>query len=95
VRTVEVHTYSGSVYIVKQTEEGNFLLQADNVPSRTSAQLNPEEEWPIQKPEPWPPQLGQPVTLLSRYFHDKTHPDRMPGGGKITSPVRAVIHREG
>jgi hypothetical protein len=35
--------------------------------------------------------VGVPATLISRYYDQPDHPERIPGGGKVTSPVREVV----
>lgn len=84
-----VETEAGSVYRIREAEDGTWWLSGTNVPNPGSLPL-PEGEWQIERPDPWPPIIGQPVfvpALLSLAMDD---PKRIPGGGKWTSLVRSV-----
>jgi hypothetical protein len=83
-------TESGSHYYV-DVEDDRFYLSGENVASDRSASIPSYTRWEIKRPTPWPPQLGQSLTMFSKFFHEpKDHPLRIPGGGKITSLVRTI-----
>ncbi len=85
---VTVFTVSGSVYHITETSEG-WTLSADNQPNPSSAKL--AGTWPIQRPIPWPPEVGKCLTLLCIHTQQPPwYPGRMPGGGRYTSSVRAI-----
>lgn len=85
-----MRTASGSVYRVVQDAEGRWWLNADNVANPRSRRLDPDLWWQIEQPHPWPPQLGVPVVLIAATDLDRCDPERVPGGGKATSPVRVI-----
>lgn len=88
--TAAIHTDSGSMYHVLLDQQGRWWLRADNVPNPLSRALDRNQWWRIQRPYPWPPELGSPVRLAAPPEMDRGDRARIPGGGKITSPVRAV-----
>jgi hypothetical protein len=87
---VELHTRSGSVYIVVQDTGGAWWLGADNRPTQESRSLSDGGPWRIEAPEVWPPVVGQPAAIYALREIPYGHPARVPGGGKITSPVLRV-----
>lgn len=91
---VEVITRSGSIYRVAQDGEGQWWMNADNVANPTSRRLDPDRWWRIQQPCPWPPELGERLWLVPPDALDRDDPERVPGGGKRTSPVRLVRDAE-
>lgn len=86
----EAITASGSLYRVARDGEGIWWMSADNVPNSTSQRLEPDPWWRICYPEPWPPELGQRLWLRAPEELARDDPRRIPGGGKHTSPVRAI-----
>lgn len=84
-----VITQSGSAYTISQ-EGAKFFLEADNVPNPMSGKI--EGRWEVGVPSPWPPVEGLPLFIPARtdIFWDREHPERIPGGGKHTSPVVEV-----
>lgn len=94
VRRVEITTRSGSVYRVGRGTDGGWWMSADNVPNLTSVPLDPDDRWEIRRPDPWPPELGERIWLMPPEELDRDDPHRMPGGGKRTSPVRAIRRPE-
>lgn len=92
MRGASVRTATGSVYRMVEDGETRWWLNADNVANPTSRRLDPQVWWRIQQPDPWPPELGSPVMLLAPLEFDRRNPERLPGGGKITSPVRLLQH---
>lgn len=78
---MRIITTTGSVYTVIK-ENNKWWLSAKNVPNPTSGKL--EGMWEIQEPKI---KIGQSAELISAYVNDRDNPLRMPGGGKITSPV--------
>lgn len=83
--TTKVTTESGSVYYVRE-DAGRYYLRALNKPNPYSVDVSPEREWEVA-PAPWPPVVGEQMLLLSVYVWEPGHPERIPGGGKYTSPV--------
>jgi hypothetical protein len=47
-------------------------------------------EWPMQRPDPWPAVPGHSIALVAPPHLAIDDPHRIPGGGKITSPVVRV-----
>ena len=89
MRHFKVTTVSGSEYILSGDELECTLHR------NTKLVLNPFStetpgSWALKPPEVWPPVVGQPMLLLSLYYEDRLNPLRIPGGGKLTSPVVSV-----
>ena len=87
---VEVRTHSGSVYRVGRDEQGRWWMTACNVPHERSRRLEMGRWWHVQRPSPWPPELGERLWLIAPDDVDPGDPRRVPGGGRHTSLVRAV-----
>jgi hypothetical protein len=85
-----IKTYSGSIYKIRVDEDRRFWLTTDHVVNPNSTDIN-GQEWEIQQPRPWPPEIGQPMWLPTIHLFDFDHPDRIPGGGKSTSIVMEVL----
>jgi hypothetical protein len=83
---IVLQTVTGSVYYIRQVGV-NWFVRGENIVSDTSKDIS-DREWPTHKPSPWPPKKGLPIKFFSIHFSDHKHKDRMPGGGKITSPVK-------
>jgi hypothetical protein len=90
-RWCRVTTQSGSVYEVIETTYGEYCLRANNIPNERSCSIAPDRWWRIDAPLPWPPQVGHNLLLLAHAMLAFDDPERIPGGGKITSPVREVV----
>lgn len=88
-----VHTETGSVYYVARDEEGTWWFGGDNVPNPISARLPEGYAWRIQPPVPWPLSIGARLFVDAPPELPMCHPDRVPGGGKRTSPVLRVVRR--
>lgn len=89
-RTLRITTATDSVYTITERDNSVFTVRGENTPSMTSQPLG-AAEWFIKQPSPWPPQCGQQLEFISTYFDaDFDTPLRMPGGGKVTSPVRLI-----
>ena len=87
----KVTTETGSVYIVINRGHAGWFVVAHNKAAKFSQALDPHIEWKIWEPEPWPPIFGSHLTMLSRWHGGPIdHPERMPGGGKATAPVKSV-----
>jgi len=85
----QVVTHSGSVYEF-YTGSGKWWVKSNNIISETSKDIS-GRLWPIQKPVPWPPVLGESLYFKSIYpYSEKDNEDRMPGGGKDTGPIRTL-----
>jgi len=88
--TTLVITETGSRYRIHEDVAGTFWLSGENVPNPQSRAIGPEE-WEIERPQPWPPEIGQRLWMPSAYFNaPKDHPGRIPGGGKLTSQVQRI-----
>lgn len=85
---ITFETETGSVYCVEKDATGQWWLH----PSQnkvTDMSVPVDGSWRIQEPVI---EVGEPARLVSLYFNDLSHPDRIPGGGKITSNVTKVTH---
>jgi hypothetical protein len=83
-----IRTRSGSIYFVAHDRDGKWWLGGRNQVNPFSVAL-PPGAWEIEAPKPWPPVIGLPLILLAPTLWAKDHPKRLPGGGKVTSPVAA------
>ena len=84
-----VTTDSGSVYEF-YIGSGNWWVKSNNIISTTSKDIS-DRLWAIQKPVPWPPIPGERLYFKSIYpFSERDNEDRLPGGGKDTSPIKTV-----
>lgn len=83
----EVRTQTGSIYQF-YTGQGRWLVKGDNIVSSTSKDIK-GRLWPIEKPDPWPPVLGESLMFISLHFHSDSDEDRIPGGGKHTSLIES------
>lgn len=88
--TATLQTATGSIYRVVQDRDGRWWFSADNEPNPLSRALNPDTWWRIQRPDPWPPETGEGIVLRAPSGLRATDPERVPGGGKFTSPVRVI-----
>lgn len=89
MRHFKVTTASGSEYYLS----GDAL--ECTLHSKTKLVLSPTSvatpgSWALKPLAVWPPELHKPMLLLSLYFEDHSSPLRIPGGGKLTSPVVSV-----
>lgn len=82
-------TRAGSRYYVALDREGVWWFGGRAVPNPFSRPL-PPQLWRIECPEPWPPLLGASVWLRAARDLAIDDLDRVPGGGKYTSPVDIV-----
>lgn len=89
----EIRTLSGSLYRVAIDDEDRWWVSADNVATCTSSNLA-DGCWEIQPPSPWPPVLGAPFRFVAPTHLPIGDPERVPGGGKVTSIVVAVAPAE-
>lgn len=88
---VVVHTASGSAYRVAQDARGAWwMLGGENVANPRSQKL-PVGWWPIERPCPWPVEIGRSVLLQAHRILGGLDARRAPGGGKCTSVVIAVL----
>lgn len=78
-------TQSGSAYQLRRDAAGVWWLRADTVPSRHSVRLTPTVEWEVDVLIP--PTVGKRAHLYAPAHLDRDDPRRMPGGGKVTSPI--------
>lgn len=83
-----VKTTTGSIYRIEERADGTWWFSADNVPNPTSARVI--GAWQIIRPAPWPPVLGVGLYLLADPVLLKGDLTRVPGGGKVTTPVVEV-----
>lgn len=87
MKLVTITTESGSRYNILEDSQGEYFLRAENVENPNSIALDPEIVWKIEQPAPWPIEVGKPVLLAARQDILFDSPRRIPGGGKVTSPV--------
>ena len=80
-------TRSRSIYHVVESTRGEFLARVDNVANPRSVAIDPDRWWRIEPAVPWPPEVGKRLQLLALLTLPFEHAERMPGGGKVTSPV--------
>lgn len=85
-----VTTRTGSVYEIVESARPEFFVRVENIPNAHSCAIDPERWWRIEAPDPWPPRVGLPLALFALSTLARDDAERIPGGGKITSPVRAV-----
>lgn len=89
MKRFKITTETGSTYYI--TERGDkYSFSGQNIAIPKSATVGTKREWPINRPDPWPAVLHRRLWITSIYFNDKTHPYRIPGGGKDTSYVISV-----
>lgn len=81
---MKIITATGSVYIVTN-DNGRWWLSGKNKATWASAPI--EGTWEIKEPKV---ELGKSAELISVYVNEPANPLRIPGGGKITSPVIAI-----
>jgi hypothetical protein len=79
---IKFGTLSGSKYTVERDENNVWWLEANNVPNWGSVPV--DGRWEID--EPFIAE-GQSARLVSAHYLEFDSPKRIPGGGKITSPV--------
>jgi hypothetical protein len=89
----EIRTLSGSLYRVAIDDANRWWVSADNVATCTSSNLA-DGCWEIQPPSPWPPVLGAPFRFVAPTHLPIGDPERVPGGGKVTSVVVAFAPAE-
>lgn len=87
---VTLHTATGSVYRIFLDSADRWWFNADNVENPNSRRLNPDLWWRIAPPSPWPPELGSRIRLAAPEHLSIDDSARVPGGGRVTSPVRAI-----
>lgn len=90
IRQLEIITHTGSRYRVGRDADDRWWMRGANVPNPRSVRLSKDRWWRIRSPTPWPPELGERIRLMAPDDLEPGDPDRVPGGGKRTSPVRAV-----
>lgn len=92
---VEILTATGSRYWVgRDSRTGRWWLRGENVPNPNSARMD-SSWWEIEPPDPWPIQIGKSVMLYAPRDWAMNDMRRVPGGGKVTSPVRKVRVQRG
>lgn len=83
-----VETKSNSIYELKEDANGRFWFRGNNVPTSTSVKLT-QTWYEVRQPEP--PRIGERWVVESIYpIAMAGHPDRINGGGKITSPILSI-----
>lgn len=82
-------TQSGSRYTVGHHCTGSWWFCGQNAPNPLSCAL-PVQLWRITRPTTWPPQLGTHIAMMAPPDLALDDPDRVPGGGKVTSPISVV-----
>lgn len=84
-----VRTQTGSRYDIVHDDEGQWWLSGQNVPNTFSDPM-PPGQWRIDPPTPWPPAIGARLTLRAYSLFAADSRERLPDGGKHTSPVASV-----
>ena len=93
-RITRITTDTGSEYNIAERPDGTFVVFGNNVVSPYSQSIG-DGVWPVNKPTPWPPVLGEVIFIESTLVSELPGtPGRLPGGGKHTSPVRTVHTQE-
>jgi hypothetical protein len=82
-----IETATGSKYVLTRRPDNSWWVSGENQVSDTSRSLG-DRAWPIQPP--MLPREGESWVFFSLFQFEPDHPDRIPGGGKITSPVVRV-----
>lgn len=90
MRSFRVTTRSGSVYVVEGDGTRFRCRKPEHQEKSHGGNVPIERPYALHNVLPWPPEEGVPLVMITEHFLDKGHPDRMPGGGKITSPVTKV-----
>jgi hypothetical protein len=89
VKRWRLTTETGSVYLLEERGVKDWwFTSARNVVTDVSQDIG-AQWWPLTITT-IAPRLGEQFVALSRYFEQKKHPERMPGGGKFTSPLRSI-----
>lgn len=86
----QLHTESGSVYELRLAPDGTYWFGGRNVPNPWSVALD-GQLWRVQQPVPFPPVLGEPIWVRAPVELDRDDPCRIPGGGKLTTPLVAIV----
>lgn len=82
-------TASGSHYVVARDSCGMWWFGGRNVATAWSCAL-PPRLWRIERPTPWPPRLGKALLMMAPTSLALADPARVPGGGKVTSPIATL-----
>lgn len=85
-----VDTSTGSQYTVVRDVNGAWWLGGRNTDTLRSAALPPGRLFRIERPTPWPPEIGRSLLLVADHRLLSWDPARLPGGGKRTSAVDLV-----
>ena len=91
MQVLEITTQSGSIYRLRKSVRGRWYLAGKNVPSSTSQDIQ-AGEWEVELPTV--PTIGQPFRAYAPESMDRNDPARIPGGGKITSPITNIEIKE-
>lgn len=97
IRRFVVTTTSGSEYVVEGNgTEFRYLALSKQAAPDPVFNVKVVGDYDLDKVSPWPPEVNRPLLMVTKHLDDINHPDRMPGGGKITSPVVKVdeVHFE-
>lgn len=86
-----VTTASGSEYLVVRDADQRWWLGGRNITTLRSAPIPPGRLYEVEIPTPWPPLIGASVYLVACHRLSSFDPARLPGGGKHTSAVVAVM----
>lgn len=90
----EITTETGSLYRLGLDADGRWWVSGDNIATPTSCCLA-DGCWEIQPPASWPPEPGFPLEFRAPPRLSAGDPRRVPGGGKVTSPVTEVRYVPG
>lgn len=84
-----IETATGSKYRLAQLSDGTTWLSGVNVINPFSQPL-PNREYQVVVKSSLPPIVGRSLFAECIHFSAPDHPNRMPGGGKITSPILRI-----
>jgi hypothetical protein len=93
METWEIRTIRGSLYWIHRHPDGRWWVSAKNLPTPDSCSLA-HGCWEIRPPVRWPPSVGRSFVFEAPHASAPDDPNRIPGGGKITSEVVAAERLE-
>ena len=92
MKVMVITTYSGSVYRIRQDATGIWRMLGENVVTERSKDIRPvdglEHGWEIEFGSV--PKIGEPLCVVAPARMAMDDPMRIPGGGKITSPITNI-----
>ena len=96
MRVMVITTMSGSVYTIRQATTGIWRMLGENVVTERSKDIRAvdglEHGWEVEFGSV--PKIGEPLCVLAPARLAMDDPTRIPGGGKITSPITNIEYTE-